>query len=77
MSQTVLILIQVFGVLWYSVYYCPHNLPVGHSDRLMSLTAERLRLPIQDKFATLIGVYAPTVRAETEVKEAFYCCLPA
>ena len=33
------------------------NLPVGHSDRLMSL-----RLPIQDnKFVTVLGVYASTL----------------
>ena len=39
------------------------NLPVDHSDRIMSL-----RLPIRDsKFATLLSVYA-----ETGVKEAFY-----
>ena len=39
-----------------------HNLPVGPSDRIMSL-----RLPIQDnKFATVLSVYAPTLQAETE-----------
>ena len=44
------------------------NLPVDHSDRIMSL-----RLPIRDsKFATLLSVYAPTLQAETGVKEAFY-----
>ena len=44
------------------------NLPVGHSDRIMSL-----RLPIQDnKFATILSVYAPTLQAETGVNEAFY-----
>ena len=44
------------------------NLPVGHSDRIMSL-----RLPIQDKkFATVLSVYAPTLQAETGVKAAFY-----
>ena len=44
------------------------NLPVSHSDRMMSL-----RLPIQDnKFATILSVYAPTLQAETGVKEAFY-----
>ena len=32
-----------------------------------------LRLPIQDnKFATVLSVYAPTLKAETGVKEAFY-----
>ena len=44
------------------------NLPVGHSDRIMSL-----RLPIQDNtFTTVIGMYAPKLQAETGVKEAFY-----
>ena len=44
------------------------SLPVGHSDRLMSL-----RLPIQDnKFATIISVYAPTMQADSRVKECFY-----
>ena len=44
------------------------NLPVGHSDRIMSL-----RLPIQDnEFATVLSVYAPTLQAETGVKEALY-----
>ena len=44
------------------------NLPVGHSDCIMSL-----RLPIQDnKFATVLSVYAPTLQAETGVKEAIY-----
>ena len=44
------------------------NLPVGHSDHTMSL-----RLPIQDKkFATVLSVYAPTLEAETGIKEAFY-----
>ena len=34
------------------------NLPVGHSDRIMSL-----RLPVQDiKFATVLSVYAPSLR---------------
>ena len=43
------------------------NLPVGHSDCIMSLT-----LPIQDeKFATLLSVNVPTLQAETGVKEAF------
>ena len=47
------------------------NFPVGHSDRIMSL-----RRPIQDnKFATILSVYAPTLQAETGVKEAFYCDL--
>ena len=33
------------------------NLPVGHSDRIMSL-----RLPVQDnKFVTVLSVYAPTL----------------
>ena len=44
------------------------NLPVGHSDRIMSL-----RLTIQDnKSATVLSVYAPTLQAETGVKEALY-----
>ena len=44
------------------------NLPAGHSDRIMSL-----RLPIQDnKFATVLSVYAPTLQAEIGVKETFY-----
>ena len=44
------------------------NLPVGHSDRIMPL-----RLPIQDnKFATVLSVYAPTRQAENGIKEAFY-----
>ena len=43
------------------------NLPVDHSDRIMSQ-----RLPIQNKFATVLSVYAPTLQAETGVKEAFY-----
>ena len=38
------------------------NLPVGHSDRIMPL-----RLPIQDnKFATVLSVYAPTLRLKLE-----------
>ncbi|KAL8580882.1 hypothetical protein ACOMHN_039582 [Nucella lapillus] len=37
-----------------------HSLPVGHSDRLMSL-----RIPIQENgFATLIRMYAPTLQAD-------------
>ena len=44
------------------------SLPIGHSDRLMSF-----RLTIQDnRFATVISVYAPTLLADAEVKEAFY-----
>ena len=47
------------------------NLPVGHSDGIMFL-----RLPIQDnKFATVLSVYTPTLQAETRIKEAFYCDL--
>ena len=47
------------------------NLPVGHSDRIMSL-----RFPIQDnKFATVLSEHAPTLQAETGVNEAFYCDL--
>ena len=44
------------------------NLPVGYSDRIMSLG-----LSIQEnKLATVLSVYAPTLQAETGVKEAFY-----
>ena len=44
------------------------NLPVGHSDRIMSL-----RLPVQEnKCATVLSVWAPTLQAATGVKEAFY-----
>eukprot|EP00058_Branchiostoma_floridae_P011910 XP_002597398.1 hypothetical protein BRAFLDRAFT_69317 [Branchiostoma floridae] len=44
------------------------NLPVGHSDRLMSL-----RLPLQDnQSVTLISVYAPTLQADPATKETFY-----
>ena len=46
------------------------NLPVGHSNRIMFL-----RLPIQDnEFATVLSVYAPTLQADTGLKEA-YCDL--
>ena len=44
------------------------NLPGGHSDHIMAL-----RPPIQDnKFTTVLSVYALTLQAETGVKEAFY-----
>ena len=44
------------------------NLPAGLSDCIISL-----RLQIQDnKFATVLSVYAPSLQAETGVKEAFY-----
>ena len=44
------------------------NVPVGHSDHIMSL-----QHPIQDKkFATVLSVYAHTLQAETGVREAFY-----
>ena len=44
------------------------NLPTGHSDRFMSL-----RRPNQDnKFATIVSVYASILQAEIEVQEAFY-----
>ena len=47
------------------------NLPIGHSDRLMSLIYQ-----IQDnKFATVISVYAPILQAEIGLKEAFHCDL--
>ena len=46
------------------------NLPIGNSDRIMSL-----RLPIQgNKFGTVLSVYTPTLQAETGVK-VFYCNL--
>ena len=37
------------------------NLPVGHSDHIMSL-----RLTIQDKFATILSVYALLCRLKME-----------
>ena len=44
------------------------NLFVGHSDLLMSL-----RLTVQDnKFATVFSVYAPTLQADSGVKQALY-----
>ena len=44
------------------------NLPIGNSDRIMSL-----RLPIQgNKFGTVLSVYTPTLQAEAVIKEAFY-----
>ena len=43
------------------------NLPVAHSDRLMPL-----RLPIQDKSATLLSVYAPNMQAEIGMNEFSY-----
>ena len=44
------------------------NLPVGYSDRIMSLG-----LSIQEnKLATVLSVYAPTLQTKTGVKEAFY-----
>ena len=44
------------------------NLPVGHSDCIMSL-----RLPIQDnKFATVLGVFVPNLLAEIGVKKTLY-----
>ena len=47
------------------------NLPIGHSDRLVSLIFQ-----IQDnKFATVISVYAPILQAEIGLKGAFYCDL--
>ena len=43
-------------------------LPFGHSNRIISL-----RLPIQaNKFATVLSVYAPTLKAETGLKKASY-----
>ena len=44
------------------------SLLVGHSDRLMSL-----RLPLlEDQYATIISVYAPTLQADPTTKECFY-----
>ena len=44
------------------------NLPLGHSDRLMSL-----RLPIQNNnFALVLSVYALTLQAEIGIKDALY-----
>ena len=44
------------------------SLPVGHSDRLMSL-----RLPLRgDQYATIISVYAPILQADLTTKEALY-----
>ena len=44
------------------------SLPTGHSDRIMSM-----RIPLPGKQnATLISVYAPTLLAESAVKERFY-----
>jgi len=45
-----------------------HSLPVGISDRLMSL-----RIPLAgDEFLTLVSAYAPTLLAEPTEKEKFY-----
>ena len=47
------------------------ELPVGHSERLMSV-----RVPLaRSKYMTIIATYAPTLQAEEEVKEEFYCAL--
>ncbi|KAI8798798.1 craniofacial development protein 2 [Biomphalaria glabrata] len=44
------------------------DIPVGHSDRLMSL-----RLPLYgSRYVTIISAYAPTLPAEPETKERFY-----
>ena len=44
------------------------SLPVGHSDRIMSL-----RLPLQGEcFITLFSVYAPTLQADAITKKTFY-----
>ena len=42
------------------------NLPTDNSDHPISL-----RLPTQDKFATVIGGYTPTLQAETGVKALY------
>ncbi|XP_076442022.1 uncharacterized protein LOC143281001 [Babylonia areolata] len=45
-----------------------HSLPVGHSDRIMSL-----RLPLTiNCFVSLFSMYAPTLQADAVTKEAFY-----
>ena len=47
------------------------SLSVGHSDTLMSV-----HLPVQDnKFATIISGYAPTLQADINEKVAFYAYL--
>ena len=47
------------------------SLPVGITDRLMSL-----RIPVgKNKHATLLSCYAPTMDSSLEVKESFYCSL--
>ena len=47
------------------------ELPVGHSERLMSV-----RVPLaRSKYMTIISAYAPTLQAEEEVKDQFYCAL--
>ena len=44
------------------------NLPDGYSDRLVSRN-----LPFQDnKFASALSVYAPTLQAEIRLMEVFY-----
>ena len=45
-----------------------HILPVGHSDRLMSL-----RLPLKtNQLLAIFSVYAPTLQGDADAKEAFY-----
>ena len=45
-----------------------HILPVGHSDRLISL-----RLPLKtDQLLAIFSVYAPTLQGDADAKEAFY-----
>ena len=47
------------------------ELPIGHSERLMSL-----RLPLaRSKHMTIISAYAPTLVADDDVKDEFYCAL--
>nr|KAI8732680.1 craniofacial development protein 2-like [Biomphalaria glabrata] len=44
------------------------EIPVGHSDRLMSLI-----LPLySSRYVTIISAYAPTLQAKPETKERFY-----
>ncbi|KAK7010913.1 craniofacial development protein 2, partial [Biomphalaria glabrata] len=47
------------------------DIPVGHSDRLMSL-----RLPLDGTtYVIIISAYAPTLQEEPETKERFYADL--
>ena len=47
------------------------ELPIGHSERLMSL-----RIPLaRSNYMTIISAYAPTLVADEDVKDEFYCAL--